>query len=161
CCASGRILNNSVKLVGAGFRGPESKGIGDKIRDAIPGIRRWRKNKPPPEEDEKMEEGIPDVEREMDSIKADTFTWTACHQRQDSVNYPDLKSGLFTRLWTEALDKDTTKSLRIGKLFEDVSTQTLELGKKEDVWQYVQLWTSTGSGDKEFQAKILQKPVDI
>ncbi|KAG8741251.1 hypothetical protein FRC10_003131 [Ceratobasidium sp. 414] len=98
CCASGRILNNSVKLVGAGFRGPESKSLGDKIRDAIPDIpviRRWRKNTPPPEENKEMEEEVPQAEREMDNIKANV-------------------------LWTEAVDKDTAKTLQIGKLYEDV-----------------------------------------
>ncbi|KAG8792532.1 hypothetical protein FRC12_005848 [Ceratobasidium sp. 428] len=94
-----------------------------------------------------MEEKIPLEEREMDRIRANVLTWAACHQRQDSVPHPDNRSGLFTRLWTEAVDKDTNRTMLIEDLYNAISSKTLELGIKKNTWQYVQLWTSIGYED--------------
>lgn len=108
-----------------------------------------------------MDEELPPQELKMDNVKANMLTWAACHQRQDSVNYTDLRSGLFTRLWTEALQNDTKRTLSIGELYKSVSAETLKLGDQENAWQYVQLWTSMARGNPELQKKLLQKPVDI
>ncbi|CAE7198918.1 unnamed protein product [Rhizoctonia solani] len=95
-----------------------------------------------------MKEELPEEEWKRDKIQAKMLTWGACHQRQDSVNYSDLRTGLFTRVWLEALQKDTDETpLKVGELFDTVSKETMEKAKGEsNYWQYVQLWTSSVDG---------------
>ncbi|KAF8594737.1 hypothetical protein BDV93DRAFT_528471 [Ceratobasidium sp. AG-I] len=161
CCASGRMINNSVKVMGSGFRGVEPQSMGDKIRTLPSTLKRLN-----PFRTETMQEEFPLEDINMDEIKANILTWASCHQRQDSVSYPDstdsgviLNSGLFTRLFVDALNNSISEPLLVEDMFRLLDTAAIPLGRKSNVWQYTQLWTS--KKDKDEVAKLLKEYVKI
>ncbi|KAG8741168.1 hypothetical protein FRC10_003213 [Ceratobasidium sp. 414] len=68
-------------------------------------------------------EDLPPEEVAMDQIKANAYTWAACHQRQGAHPHPiHWKSGLLTsasNVFTEALN-NASRPLRVGELFNEV-----------------------------------------
>ncbi|KAG8779120.1 Ca(2+)-dependent cysteine protease [Ceratobasidium sp. 428] len=148
CCASGRILNNAIKVAGAGFRGTKPGSTIQKLK---------KKLGSPPKVDMK-EELLPE-ELELDRITANVLTWASCHQRQESIPYSDKYSNKDSGLFTRGMNED--KNITVGGLYDLVSERTLKLSIAERNWQYVQLWTSIGYNNNGRLSELLDKPVII
>ncbi|KAG8697649.1 Ca(2+)-dependent cysteine protease [Ceratobasidium sp. 394] len=125
----------------------------------------------------KMTERIPIKERKMDGIRAKTFVWTGCHQRQDAWGHDDRQPygwGIFSKAFTQAFEthlsslvgtSENERELDYNTLFIEISNSVLEETKKLGTLQFVQLWTSFQDVDEnqvgELLQEVLRQPVVI
>ncbi|KAG8728790.1 Ca(2+)-dependent cysteine protease, partial [Ceratobasidium sp. 428] len=182
CCASGRITNSNTKVRGGGFRGklssqtsvsasggpqyvqppvvekilefpsrPSTPSIVEAATRTLSGMVSTVASYVNPMQIT-MSEDIPVRERQMDHIRARTFVWTGCHQRQESFDHMEYNSGLFTRVFTNAVDTHFER-LKAGvmdydTLFSEVSQEVATQSFATSTLQFVQLWTSLQDGDE-------------
>ncbi|QRV97214.1 ICE-like protease (caspase) p20 domain protein [Ceratobasidium sp. AG-Ba] len=121
----------------------------------------------------RMLEEIPEEERRMDHIKAKTFVWTGCHQRQEAWGHDKREPygwGVFTKAFTDAfkncpcdLDGCMQKASHpdYNAMFETVSNSMIEETREIGVLQFAQLWTSLHDTDETKLTKLLGEQVII
>ncbi|QRV82289.1 ICE-like protease (caspase) p20 domain protein [Ceratobasidium sp. AG-Ba] len=119
CCASGRILNNLIKLEGNCFRAPLEQGLSQSggsakseppvpllsgifaVNNAFQAVVNMGKNlwNYHFSDTVTMYEELPDEEARLDGIVAEARTWAACHTRQSAgPSFGDFRCGILTKV---------------------------------------------------------------
>ncbi|CAE6509025.1 unnamed protein product [Rhizoctonia solani] len=155
CCASGRMINNTIKAGGYGFRGGSNEPT-KRSMSSVPAAAEGSLV------EISMPEKLPEVEAAMDRITANAYTWAACHQRQQAAPHPhSTGSGHFTWVFTQELDL-APREMSIEELFNKVS-ERMQREALPGNNQYAQLRVSMAERT-HWQVKLrdmMERPVSV